>query len=80
MLPMTVLKNAISKPIMIELKSGEAYNGILDSADYYMNMKLTEVTITSPDGSKFYHISECYIRGNCIKFYKISDDVISTAS
>lgn len=41
---------------MVELKSGETYNGILSSADYYMNMKLTDVTITSASGDRFFKV------------------------
>lgn len=32
---------------MVELKSGDTYNGVLEDIDKFMNVKLTEVTFTS---------------------------------
>lgn len=32
---------------MVELKSGDTYNGALESIDKYMNIKLTDVTFAS---------------------------------
>jgi len=32
---------------MVELKSGDTYNGTLDEIDRFMNIKLSEVTFSS---------------------------------
>lgn len=32
---------------MVELKSGDTYNGVLEDIDKFMNIKLTDVTFTS---------------------------------
>jgi len=32
---------------MVELKSGDTYNGILEDIDKFMNIKLSEVTFTA---------------------------------
>ncbi len=52
--------------LMIDCKNSESYDGILQACDTFMNMRLTDVTITSPDG-KFTHCGEVFIRGNNIK-------------
>ena len=60
---------------MVDTKNGESYDGVLAGCDNYMNMKLTDVTITSSDG-KFSHCPEVFIRGNNIKSIQFQDDKI----
>lgn len=64
---------------MVELKSGETYAGVLTGVDGFMNLALNNVICTSKDGSSFFKMSECYIRGNNIKFIRMSDENIVTA-
>eukprot|EP00349_Pseudokeronopsis_sp_Brazil_P002133 CAMPEP_0202964192 /NCGR_PEP_ID=MMETSP1396-20130829/8272_1 /ASSEMBLY_ACC=CAM_ASM_000872 /TAXON_ID= /ORGANISM="Pseudokeronopsis sp., Strain Brazil" /LENGTH=72 /DNA_ID=CAMNT_0049686105 /DNA_START=54 /DNA_END=272 /DNA_ORIENTATION=- len=62
---------------MIELKNGETYDGVLVGADNYMNLRLSNVTITSPDGSKFSSCKDTlYIRGNNIKNIQMREEVV----
>ncbi|KAA3680453.1 U6 snRNA-associated Sm-like protein LSm4, partial [Paragonimus westermani] len=75
-LPITLLKAAINLPMLVELKSGETYNGHLAACDDWMNIHLKEVICTSRDGDKFWKMPECYIRGSIIKYLRIPDDVI----
>ncbi|CAG9314577.1 unnamed protein product [Blepharisma stoltei] len=79
MLPMPVLQCAISTPVMVELKSGECYNGYILHADYFMNLKLKDVTHTNADGDHFRKIPECYIRGNNVKYIRVLDEVLEKA-
>lgn len=51
---------------MVDAKNGESYDGILGGCDGYMNMKLTDVIITSTDG-RFSKCPEVFIRGNNVK-------------
>ncbi|KAG5443892.1 RNA processing protein [Clonorchis sinensis] len=76
MLPITLLKAAINLPMLVELKSGETYNGHLAACDDWMNIHLKEVICTSRDGDRFWRMPECYIRGSIIKYLRIPDDVI----
>ncbi|THD28572.1 LSM4 U6 small nuclear RNA and mRNA degradation-associated [Fasciola hepatica] len=76
MLPITLLKAAINLPMLVELKSGETYNGHLVACDDWMNVHLKEVICTSRDGDRFWKMPECYIRGSIIKYLRIPDDVI----
>ncbi len=61
---------------MIELKSGETFNGTLTNCDTYMNINLKDVIITSKDGSKFLQVKECHIRGAQIKYLRIPDSIL----
>jgi small nuclear ribonucleoprotein (snRNP)-like protein len=83
---------------MVELKSGDSYNGTLFAIDHLMNLHLKEVTWTSADGQKFWkaclalrrlllsspsppsppprQLNECFIRGNCIKYFRVPEDTV----
>merc|ERR1712226_766807 len=76
MLPLSLLKAAQNSPMLVELKNGETYNGILVSCDNWMNISLKEVICTSRDGQNFHKMGEAYIRGSIIKYLRIPDDVI----
>ncbi|XP_053212408.1 U6 snRNA-associated Sm-like protein LSm4 [Panonychus citri] len=76
MLPLNLLKKSQNHPMLVELKNGETFNGLLVSCDNWMNINLREVICTSRDGDKFWKISECYIKGTTIKYLRIPDEVI----
>lgn len=46
-LPLSLLNAAKGKPILVELKNGETFNGHLENCDAFMNLTLTEVYQTS---------------------------------
>ena len=46
-LPLSLLNAAKGKPILVELKNGETFNGHLQNCDAFMNLTLTEVYQTS---------------------------------
>lgn len=76
MLPLTLLKVAQGHPMLVELKTGETYNGNLVAVDTWMNIHLRDVICTSKDGDKFWRIQEVYIRGTTIKYIRIPDEVL----
>ena len=76
MLPLSLLRAGKDNPMLVELKNGETYNGILINCDIWMNLSIRDVVCTSRDGSKFWKIPECYIRGNNIKYLRVPDEVI----
>ena len=55
----------------MELKNGETYNGVLAKCDSWMNLLLKDVICTSKNGDRFWRISECYVRGNTVKYLRI---------
>merc|ERR1712178_10277 len=77
MLPLSLLKAAQNSPMLVELKNGETYNGILVSCDNWMNISLKEVICTSRDGQDFHRMHEAYIRGSIIKYLRIPDEVVA---
>ncbi|KAL8826296.1 MAG: hypothetical protein Q9191_003891 [Dirinaria sp. TL-2023a] len=64
MLPLGLLNAAQGSPMLVELKNGETLNGHLTNCDTWMNLTLKEVVQTSPEGDKFFHLAEVYVRGN----------------
>eukprot|EP00891_Asterochloris_glomerata_P000063 jgi/Astpho2/63/Aster-04538 len=61
---------------LVELKSGETYNGHMVLCDSWMNVHLKEVICTSKDGDRFWRMPEAYIRGNTVKYLRVPDEVI----
>ena len=79
MLPMQILYGALDTPVSVEVKSGECFNGHIQSADYFMNLKLRDVIVTDPHGEKFWRVPECFIRGNNVKYVRVCQDAVGKA-
>eukprot|EP00205_Picochlorum_sp_RCC944_P000626 CAMPEP_0182606706 /NCGR_PEP_ID=MMETSP1330-20130603/1522_1 /TAXON_ID=464278 /ORGANISM="Picochlorum sp., Strain RCC944" /LENGTH=100 /DNA_ID=CAMNT_0024825115 /DNA_START=95 /DNA_END=393 /DNA_ORIENTATION=+ len=79
MLPLALLRGGQGHPVLVELKSGETYNGHLVQCDSWMNMHLKEVICTSKDADKFTRMLEVYIRGNTVKYLRLPDEVLEKA-
>eukprot|EP00771_Trimastix_marina_P004230 gnl/Trimastix_PCT/975.p1 GENE.gnl/Trimastix_PCT/975~~gnl/Trimastix_PCT/975.p1 ORF type:complete len:147 (+),score=9.92 gnl/Trimastix_PCT/975:86-526(+) len=80
MLPHSLLRTAIGRPMLVELKNGETYNGNLVNCDSWMNLNLSGVICTSKDGDKFWNMPMCFIRGNTIKYIRVPDNIIDLVS
>jgi U6 snRNA-associated Sm-like protein LSm4 len=78
-LPLSLLRSASNHPILVELKSGETYSGVLAECDGWMNMHMRDAVLTSKDGDKFWRVPACYIRGNNVKTIRVPDEVIDLA-
>ncbi|KAK8798599.1 hypothetical protein WA538_003268 [Blastocystis sp. DL] len=76
MLPLSVLRAASNREVLVELTNGDTYNGKLVSSDSYMNMTLQEVIFTSRTGNRFFQMKECYIRGCTIKCIRVEKEVL----
>ena len=46
------------------------------NCDAWMNINLSQVIVTSADGSTFKRIPEIYLRGNNIKYLRIPEAVV----
>lgn len=64
----------------MELKNGETFNGTLVNCDSWMNMNLKDVICTSRDGSRFWKMEECYIKGNLVKYLRIPDEILTSVT
>jgi len=78
-LPLSLLQSAASQPVMVEVKSGESYSGILTKSDPWMNLRLSDAVCTSKEGDKFWRLTEVFIRGNGIKLMRLPEEVGSCA-
>ncbi|KAI8802175.1 hypothetical protein BJ742DRAFT_715374 [Cladochytrium replicatum] len=78
MLPLSLVNTAQGHPVLLELKTGETYNGHLVNCDNWMNINLKGVIVTAPDGERFWKLPEVYIRGATIKYLRIPDAVVDT--
>lgn len=58
---------------MVETKTGETYNGTLKAIDGHMNIQLENVVLTNKDGTRFHKIKELYLRGNCLKYFRMNE-------
>jgi len=67
--PLTILQNAQNSIIVLRLKDGTEYKGLLKEIDAYMNMIL-EDAIEIMDGSPVAKYNEIFIRGNNLLFIK----------
>lgn len=78
MLPLSLLKAAQGKPMMVELKNGESFNGHLIDCDTFMNITLREVYQTSADSDRFWKLKEVYIRGSTIKYLQVQPALLDS--
>ena len=67
--PLAILQNAQKSKILLRLKDGTEYRGILKEIDAYMNMILEDATEIL-DGSPVAKYNEIFIRGNNLLFVK----------
>jgi U6 snRNA-associated Sm-like protein LSm4 len=62
---------------MVETKNGETFNGTLKGVDGHMNIRLENVIQTNKDATRFHKIKELFIRGNCLKYFRMNEEVLS---
>jgi small nuclear ribonucleoprotein (snRNP)-like protein len=67
--PLHILQNAQNSIIILRLKDGTEYKGLLKEIDAYMNM-IIEDCIEIMDGSPVAKYNEIFIRGNNLLFIK----------
>jgi U6 snRNA-associated Sm-like protein LSm4 len=60
---------------LIELKSGDTYNGNLIASDSFMNLSLKDVVCTSRAGDRFWKLPQVYVRGIAIKYIRVPEQV-----
>ena len=67
--PLTILQNAQNSIILLRLKDGTEYRGLLKEIDAYMNMILEDATELL-EGTPVAKYNEIFIRGNNLLFIK----------
>jgi len=79
MLFYSFFKSLIGKEVVVELKNDLAICGTLHSVDQYLNIKLTDISVTDPD--KYPHmlsVKNCFIRGSVIRYVQLPADEVDT--
>ncbi|CAD7964313.1 unnamed protein product [Amoebophrya sp. A25] len=75
MLPSNLLHTALNHQVMVELKSGETYSGLLLKIDNFMNAQVRDAICVDAHGDKWTRVADVYIRGNSIKYLQIPPEV-----
>ncbi|GLH14181.1 U6 snRNA-associated Sm-like protein LSm2 [Gryllus bimaculatus] len=69
----------IGKDVVVELKNDLSICGTLHSVDQYLNIKLTDISVTDPD--KYPHmlsVKNCFIRGSVVRYVQLPGDEVDT--
>ncbi|CAD7940145.1 unnamed protein product [Amoebophrya sp. A120] len=75
MLPSNLLQTALNHQVMLELKSGETYSGLLVKVDNFMNAQVRDAICVDAHTEKFCRVADVYIRGNSIKYLRLPEEV-----
>ncbi|CAO4378799.1 hypothetical protein L5515_007292 [Caenorhabditis briggsae] len=79
MLFFSFFKSLVGKDVVIELKNDLSICGTLHSVDQYLNMKLTDITVSDPE--RFPHmvsVKNCFIRGSVVRYVQLPSDQVDT--
>ncbi|OSX75042.1 hypothetical protein BU14_0257s0012 [Porphyra umbilicalis] len=76
MLPLTLLRSSTGHPVLVELKNGDTYSGVLVSIDSWMNLNLADAVRTSAEGDSFWSVPKVYIRGNTVKYVRAPEEIV----
>lgn len=73
--PLEVLQRSLDSEIVIRLKDGTEYAGLLVETDNYMNLILSDAK-EMHDGEMVARFGEIFIRGNNILFIKPNNAIL----
>lgn len=66
--------------VIVELKNDLSVHGTLDSVDQFLNIKLTDISLTDPD--KYPHmlsVKNCFIRGSVVRYVQLPAEEVDTS-
>uniref|UniRef100_A0A915Q5X4 U6 snRNA-associated Sm-like protein LSm2 n=1 Tax=Setaria digitata TaxID=48799 RepID=A0A915Q5X4_9BILA len=72
-------KSLVGKDVVVELKNDLSICGTLHSVDQYLNMKLTDISVT--DSERYPHmlsVKNCFIRGSVVRYVQLPADQVDT--
>ncbi|KAI5734621.1 hypothetical protein M8J77_008837 [Diaphorina citri] len=81
MLFYSFFKSLVGKDVVVELKNDVSICGTLHSVDQYLNIKLTDISVTDPD--KYPHmlsVKNCFIRGSVVRYVQLPDKFLSSGA
>ncbi|MGC8601019.1 MAG: LSM domain-containing protein [Thermoprotei archaeon] len=71
--PLRLLKRALNAPVIVKLKDGEEYRGILNNYDPTMNIVLEDSKQVDENGNALVSFGKILIRGNNILYIVIGE-------
>ncbi|XP_065068020.1 U6 snRNA-associated Sm-like protein LSm2 [Rhopilema esculentum] len=77
MLFYSFFKSIIGKEVIVELKNDLSICGTMDSVDQYLNIKLTDISVTDPE--RYPHmlsVKNCFIRGSVVRYVQLPSDEV----
>lgn len=77
MLFYSFFKSLVGKEVIVELKNDLSISGVLDSVDQYLNIKLTDISVTDPD--RYPHmlsVKNCFLRGSVVRYVQLPPEDI----
>jgi len=75
--PLRLLNRAVNSRVLVKLKSGYEYTGILERCDNCMNLILVDAEELN-NGDPVARYGRIFIRGNNILYIKLETPVVST--
>uniref|UniRef100_A0A8C6ID75 U6 snRNA-associated Sm-like protein LSm2 n=1 Tax=Mus spicilegus TaxID=10103 RepID=A0A8C6ID75_MUSSI len=72
-------KSLVGKDVVVELKNDLSICGTLHSVDQYLNIKLTDISVTDPE--KYPHmlsVKNCFIMGSVVRYVQLPADEVDT--
>lgn len=79
MLFYSFFKSLVGKDVVVELKNDLSICGTLHSVDQFLNIKLTDISVTDPE--KYPHmlsVKNCFIRGSVVRYVQLPADECDT--
>ena len=64
--PLEIIFSMKSKNVVVQLKNGFSIRGLLEDVDYFLNLKLSNITATDKNMKTFKRATAIYLRGNLI--------------
>lgn len=77
MLFYSFFKSLVGKEVIVELKNDLSISGVLDSVDQYLNIKLTDISVTEPE--RYPHmlsVKNCFLRGSVVRYVQLPPEDI----
>ena len=72
--PLEIIFSMKSQNVIVQLKSGFTIRGILENVDYFLNLKLRNITATDKELKTFHRANEIFLRGNLISSIILEKD------
>jgi small nuclear ribonucleoprotein (snRNP)-like protein len=64
--PLEIIFSMKQKSVVVQLKNGFTIRGLLEDVDYFLNLKLSNITATDKNISSFKRANMVFLRGNLI--------------